>query len=321
MGMELPADRVPAGYATGEAVRKALFFLLVTLAAGSFSLVMTRKSFAGSLETLAEALDRQVGAWTTTGQDGTYDGETIYDYIDGAGEVYRAYNMRGCLSRRYAAAGEPDIVLDIFDMGSSEDAFGVFTHDRDGSPADVGQDALYRQGWLSFWKSRFFVSLYMERETPAAKETAFHLARAVASLIREEGRKPAILLGLPPQGLRDGSVRYLHHPMLLNYHYYLSDENILNLGEETDALLAMYSRDGKRARFLLVRYANPEKAKEACSRFLSHYLPEAEGKGPLRLENGKWADASLKGRFLAVVLEADSRSLAEDLLAEAKACP
>jgi hypothetical protein len=139
MGMEFPADRVPAGYATGEAVRKALFFLLVTLAAGWFSLVMTRKYFAGSLETLAEALDRQVGAWTATGQDGTYDGETIYDYIDGAGEVYRAYNMRGCLSRRYAAAGEPDIVLDIFDMGSSEDAFGVFTHDRDGSPADVGR--------------------------------------------------------------------------------------------------------------------------------------------------------------------------------------
>ena len=305
----------------GETVKKALFLLLVTLASGWFSLLMTRKSFADSLATMAEALDRQVGAWNATGQDGTYDGETIYDYIDGAGEVYRAYNMQRCLSRSYTAAGEPAIVLDIFDMGSSEDAFGVFTHDREGKPANVGQDALYRQGWLSFWKSRFFVSLYMERETPAAKEAAFHLARAVASLIREEGRKPAILLGLPPKGLRDRSVRYLHHPMLLNYHYYLADENILNLGKETDALLATYSRDGKRARFLLVQYPNPGKAKEACSRFLAHYLPEAEGKVPLRLENGKWAAASLKGRFLAVVLESDSRSLAEDLLGEAKACP
>jgi len=306
----------------GEAVKKTLFLLLVTLAAGWFSLLMTRKSFGASLETLAESLDRQVGAWAATGQDGTYDEETIYDYIDGAGEVYRAYNMQGCLSRTYTAAGgEPAIVLDIFDMGSSEDAFGVFTHDRDGKPATVGQDALYRQGWLSFWKNRFFVSLYMERETPAAKEAAFRLARAVASLIREEGRKPAILLGLPQKGLRDRSVRYLHHPMLLNYHYYLADENILNLGKETDALLAVYNRDGKRARFLLVQYPNPEKAKAACSRFLAHYLPEAGGKGPLRLENGKWAATSLKGRFLAVVLEADSRSLAEDLLGEAKACP
>ncbi len=305
----------------GEAVKKALFLLLVTLMAGWFSPLMKRKSFADSLETLAGALDREAGAWSATAQDGTYDGETIYDYIDGAGEVYRAYNMRGCLSRSYTAVGEPAIVLDIFDMGSSEDAFGVFTHDRDGKPVEVGRDALYRQGWLSFWKSRFFVSLYMERETPAAKETAFHLARVVASLIGEEGREPAILLRLPPKGLQDRSVRYLHHPMLLNYHYYLADENILNLGEGTDALLAMYNRDGKGARFLLVQYPNPKKANEAHGRFLAHYLPDAEGKAPVLLENGKWAAASMKGRFLAVVLEADTRSLAGDLLEDATAGP
>lgn len=302
-------------------MKKALFLLVVYLTAGTVSLVMTRKSYADSLEALAAALAREAGAWNAQGRDSTYDRETIYDYIDGAGEVYLAYNMRGCLSRRYTATGEPTIVLDIFDMGSSEDAFGVFTHDRDGNPADVGQEGLYRQGWLSFWKGRFFVSLYMERETVAAKEAAFRLARAVDALIGEEGPKPPILSSLPPEGLQERSVRYLHHPMLLNYHYYLSDENLLDLGRETNALLASYCRDGKRARFLLVRYPNPKRAIEAHKKFLGHYLPEAEGTTAILLENGKWSAASRKGGLLAVVLEADSRPLAEGLLKEVSTGP
>ncbi len=299
-------------------MKKALLLLLIQLAAGSFPLFMTRQSFADSLEAVAASLARRAGAWTAQEKDGRYDRETIFDYINGAGEVYRAYNMRGCLSRRYTAAGEPAIVLDVFDMGSSRDAFGVFTHDRDGKPLKVGQEGLYRPGWLSFWKGRFFVSIYMERETAAAKEAAFRLAKAVDSLIGQEGEKPPVLRKLPPGGLEDRIVRYLRHPMLLNYHYYLSDENLLDVGEETDVLLASYRRDGKAAQLLLVRYPDPERAQGAHEAFRSQYLPEARKEGAVRLENGKWSATSRTGNYLAVVLEADSRQLAEGLLEEVK---
>ena len=39
------------------------------------------------------------------------------------------------MARRFHKDGKPDIVVDAFDMGSSEDAFGVFTHDLDGEDA------------------------------------------------------------------------------------------------------------------------------------------------------------------------------------------
>ena len=299
----------------------AFFLLLVFSTTGTLSLLFARQSLADTLEVLSSVLPRQTGPWNAQDPDSTYDAETIFDYIDGAGEVYRAYNMRRCLSRRYTAEDAPAIVLDIFDMGSSADAFGVFTHDRDGKPVNAGQEGLYRPGWLSFWKGRFFVSIFMERETEAAKEAAFALARAVDSLIGERGPKPQILGKLPPGGLEDQSVRYLHHPMLLNSHYYLSDENLLNLGPETDALLASYRREGKRARLLLAWYPGVEKAREAFRKFLALYLPEGGGKGAVRLENGRWSAAAVKGRLLAVVLDAESRSLAEDLLKEMESLP
>ena len=282
---------------------------------------MTSKSYADSLDGLQAILPDQINGWERISKDRFFDNITIFDYIDGAGEVYRAYNMRRCLSRRYDRNNGPSIVMDIFDMGSSEDAFGVFTHDQDGESLDVGQGALYRPGWLSLWKGRFFVSIYAEEETTASQEAVRQLGKVVAALIKTQGPTPSILLNLPSEDLQPRSVRYLHHHNVLNYHFYLADGNILNLGPQTHTALASYKRGKESARLLLVMYPNLEKAKIALESFLNNYLPEADSKGMALLENGKWCAATLKGKLVAVVLEADSQEFAKRLLTRVKVTP
>ncbi len=288
----------------------------MTIFIGGFSLLMIQESYADPLQTLHAALPKQIQGWRAEPDDRFFDDETIFDYIDGAGEVYRAYNMRKCLSRRYTTPNGPPIVLDIFDMRSSEDAFGVFTHDQDGESVDVGQGGLYRSGWLSFWKDRFFVSIYMEEESAATENALRGLAKAVASLISHEGPKPKILSLLPQKGLLPRTTRYLHHPILLNYHFYLADENILNLGPHTKAALADYRQGQENARLLLVQYPERGKAAKAHRSFLKTYLPEADSKRPVLLENARWSAAALKGKLLVIVLEADSQQLAQRLIKE-----
>jgi len=297
--------------------KRRLLFLIAILTCG-LPLLMTEKSHADPLEVLHAALPNQIEGWRAEPNDRFFDNETIFDYIDGAGEVYRAYNMRKCLSRRYTKPNGPPIVLDIFDMRSSEDAFGVFTHDQDGEDLDLGQGSLYRSGWLRFWMDRFFVSIYMEEESAGAEKAVRELAKAVASRIPGEGPKPRILLRLPSKGLESKTVRYLHHHIVLNYHFYLADENILNLGPDVRAALAKYQRGSENAWLLLVEYPDTGKATKAHGNFLKYYLPEADSISPVLLENGKWYAAALKGKLLAIVLEADSRQLADSLLKEVK---
>ncbi len=258
-------------------------------------------------------LPKQIAGWTAEPADRLYDPTTIFEYIDGAGEVYRAYNMRSCLSRRYENPQGPAIVLDIFDMGSPDDAFGVFTHDADGEVVPIGQDGRFRPGWLNFWKHRYFVSVYAEEETQAAAEAVKELGRRVASGIPQEGKRPKIVDLLPADGLDSKRIRYLHHPVVLNYHYYLSDENILNLTPETEAVLADYQRGEQHSRLLLINYPNQREAETAFTGFRRSYLPDADLSGTARLENQKWASAQIRDRLLIIVLEADSRRLAEAL--------
>jgi len=274
---------------------------------------MVSLSHADPLAELRVKLPSQINGWTAA-KDRFFDNKTIFSYINGAGEVYRAYNLQQCLSRRFSKPNQPAIILDIFDMGSAQDAFGVFTHDTEGEILNVGQDARYRPGWLSFWQYRYFVSIYMEEESTAAEKAVKELGRQVAARIGIKGSRPRILTQLPSMGLVAGSIRYLHHPVVLNYHYYLADENILNLKPHTDAVLAAYSHDTDQARLLIVAYPDPQTAEIALSGFLRHYLPDADPSGTTLLENGKWAAALTNRQMLAIVLEADTRSLAETLL-------
>ena len=296
-------------FPTGIQFSYLIFFMTIT-----FTLAMTRSSQADSLDDLRTRLPGQVKDWIAEPTDRIYNEKTIFHYINGAGEVYKAYNLRRCLSRRYRTPSGPVIILDIFDMGSSQDAYGVFTHDTDGEVINIGQDARLRPGWLSFWKHRFFVSIYLEEESAAAEKAVLELGRQVASAITAEGAKPGLLLMLSPVGLDAKNIRFLHHPIILNYHFYLSDQNILNLSPETDAVFATYQQNNEKARLLLVDYGDPDTAKKALTSFLKHYLPDADQTGTARLENGKWASARVKGPLLAAILEADSRRLAENLL-------
>lgn len=263
---------------------------------------------------LGNLLPQEINGWEAKEKDKLYDPQTIFDYIDGAGEVYRSYNFRLLLARRFSKSGQPDLVADLFEMASSKDAFGVFTHDLEGEDAGVGRGSTYKGGLLSFWKGRFFVSLYAEEETKDAKEALFALGDKVASSIEEEGEKPDIVVLLPEEALVEKSVHYFHNHLILNYHFYVSDENILLLDQETEAALGTYKEDNEKSYLLVVRYLDPSKASQAFQNFLKIYMPDAKEMGLVQTEDGKWTAARLKKDILVILFNGSSANYAKGLL-------
>ncbi len=263
---------------------------------------------------LGNLLPREINGWEAKEKDKLYDPQTIFDYIDGAGEVYRSYNFKLLLARRFSKEGQPDIVADLFEMASSKDAFGVFTHDLEGEDAGVGRGSTYKGGLLSFWKGRFFVSLYAEEETKDAKEALFALGKEVAYSVEEEGEKPDIVALLPEEALVGKSVHYFHNHMILNYHFYVSDENILLLDQETEAALGTYREDNEKYYLLVVHYPDASKASQAFQNFLKIYMPDAKEMGLIKTEDGKWTAARLKQDILVVLFNGPSANYAKGVL-------
>jgi hypothetical protein len=261
-------------------------------------------------------LPQQVLGWKTDGPDKVFTRRTIFDYMDGGGEIYLAYDFKRLRAREYAKADAPRIVAEVYQMASSRDAYGIFTHDMDGQPVSVGQMALYSAGLLRFWKDRFFVRLQAEDETPEVKNALMTLGNRIASGIPQEGRTPPLLMALPPQDLIQSSIHYFHTSVSLNVHYFLDVSNLLNLNSKTEAILAHYQQGSGKPYLLIVRYPKPGEAEAAFEQFSMAYLREAPTGNAVfyKLEKGQFAGGRRKERTLLLVFEAGSRESAEELV-------
>jgi hypothetical protein len=276
-------------------------------------LVLTTEPTVPDIQKLAAFIPPTIGPYVSEA-DQTFDAESIFDYIDGAGEVYRSYNMKLLVARRFHKDGKPDIVVDLFDMGSPEDAFGVFTHDLDGENAGIGQGSNYKAGLLSFWKDRYFGSVYAEEETAETKGLVFELGRRIAGAIPGLGERPDLLRHLPPDGLDTGRVRFFHNHSVLNYHFFVADTNILLLDQKTDAVLADYGSKGDRSKVFVAAYEDGGSAAKAGASFARAYMPEAAEKGIVKTENGKWTAVRVQDRYVVIVFDMIAERAATDRL-------
>ncbi|MFW6107350.1 MAG: DUF6599 family protein [bacterium] len=262
----------------------------------------------------------EVDGWHTEGAMQTYGRDTVFEYMDGAGELYLAYDFRRVRVQRYRKPDAPSIVAEAYEMSTSQDAYGVFTHDPEGEDVGVGQGNAYAVGLLRLWKGRYFFRILAERDTPQAKAAVVALARSLAEGL-PRGPRPALLDRLPSEDLDASSVRYFHTQVSLNSLYYLGDANFLHLSPRTEAALAVYRPDGEKMTLLVVRYPSSQQAKEAYRDFDRVYVEDdVPAEWPLRIEaveDGRRVGALVKGDFLALVFDAPSRQACERLLREA----
>jgi len=103
----------------------------------------------------------KIGSYQSDGKDEFYDRQTTFRYMDGVAELYRSYGFKLLMVRRYAKADPPPIIVETFDMSSSEDAFGVFSYETGDEDVEIGQGPDFGGGLLRFWKGKFFVNAYM----------------------------------------------------------------------------------------------------------------------------------------------------------------
>ena len=299
-----------------ELKRKALIFSVLLLA-GELAIggaVFSADKDGKKME-MKKLFPLKIGNYQSDGKDEFYDRQTTFRYMDGAAELYRSYGFKLLMVRRYMKEKHPPIIVEAFDMSSSEDAFGVFSYETGDEEVGIGQGSDFGGGLLRFWKGRFFINVYAEQEAPSTKKDVLDLGRTLADSIKQEGKKPKLINLLPNENLIERSIRYFHLHQSLNYHYFVSHQNILRLKERTHALLSTYVSQVEGKTFLLlIQYPSQTLAKEALQSFAKAYMPESSSLKMIKTENGRWTTAQCYKKYVTVVFDAPSKERAEALI-------
>jgi hypothetical protein len=259
----------------------------------------------------------QAGDWRLESKPESYQGDSIFAYMDGAGEVYRMYDFQILWVATYTNPAHPDITAEIFDMGIPQDAYGIFLHSRDNDTTSlgIGQGSAFHGGVLMFWRNMYYVNIVPEELTTEAENASREIGSMIADSIGEDGEKPELVDFLPNQGMINGSLRYFHLFTTLNYHYYLADSNILNLDTNTNVALARY--EPGQTYMVLISYLDDQNAYNALKHFADDYLPEAF-EGAYETQKDHWTAMDKYQRYLIIVFDAQTREDARKLIDEVK---
>lgn len=310
---------------------------VVLLCIGILSLPAITPVFA--LATLAEnskgspmdvTLPKSVGGWTLSGPAKTVEPKSIFDYMDGAGELYLGYRFKFLEVYEYTKPGESDILVELYWMDSPDDAYGLLSGDWGGDAVDLASvpgrttssivRALYGAGLLRIWSDNLYSRVMANQESDASKEAVLAMGKGIVAG-RPEPMTPRLIQALPQAVgsqfvLRVDRTVYLRSHLVLNSVYFLSSENLLDLGPDCELAAAAYRRNSrgdssKQVRVLLVRYPGEAAARNALAHFKRSYLSgkssATENRGVVSIEDG-WAGFILSGRGLGLVFEAPDDS-------------
>ena len=262
-------------------------------------------------------LPEEIDGWRKAGSE-IYTPDDLYRYINGGAELFISFQFKRLISQPYARDDGAEIRFDVFDMGSAASAFGIFSHSRESIDSFVAPDveSEYASGLLHFWKGPYYATLLAYPETESKKALVRQLAVHIAAQIDEESRRPAVVSLFPETHLVPYSVRYFRHHAWLNDYHHFANENLLRLGDGTEAAMAKYRpiADAPKPTILLaVWYPTPAAAEDAKLAFKTALLPAAEA--DLQQEDdGGWLGCLRVDDLVIVVADAPDRETATNLL-------
>lgn len=224
-------------------------------------------------------LPRQVEQWTRPDSAQTVTAQTLFDYMDGAGELYLGFRFDSLQVVEYTAADTYSLLVEIYYMHESDDAFGLLSLDPEGERIDWGAAphesspyALYGAGLLRLWAGPVYARVMAFQETETARRAVLELGRVIASQC-PSAQPPELLREVQPL-FPNFSAKYFRSHLVLNSFFYLASQNILDLDPSVEGI---YAGEGQ-MRVLLLRYPQAGRAAAAAQDFLSSYLPDHPGR-------------------------------------------
>lgn len=250
-----------------------------------------------------------------------YAPANLYTYIDGGCEVYLAHKFNELFTFHFEKPGAPDIIADIFDMGSKEDAYGVYHHDiREGKDGGIGEESEITENALFFWKGKYFVSVIAFDSGEEVIRNVGIAAHSIADGIPPDDKALWFRNVFTGAGVMKEPVKYFHHQHCLENLYFLADENLLDLNEDTDCVFGKlfgekFSPD-RTVKALLIRYKDKESAEKAFKHFHKVLFPEVKFGNFMEFEivDGLYSGCILEGNYIICAFEVENRDIVKDFL-------
>ncbi len=203
------------------------------------------------------------------GDPGTYLPESLFEYIDGAADVYLSYEFEELATLTYDGGENQSLSIDVYRHSDLRSAFGIYSQEKpqQGRFVRIGTQGYYEKGVLNFFHGRYYVKLVGFYLGEDDEKTLTEAAAAIAERLGGEPAFPKALGCFPSEGKVANSERFLA-------------QDVLGHGFLHSAYAADYEVNGSSVRVFLIEGKDENDANE----MLQKYLELAQAGGPVIVE-------------------------------------
>lgn len=143
----------------------------------------------------------QIDGWTLTVTRTVYTRDNLWDLIDGAADLFLAYEFVDLTIGEYTQAHGTAVRVEVYRHASMEDAFGMYAAERqsDYSFISIGTQGYAEEGILNFLAGEFYVKLNTQGAGVEGSRALTQIAGRMARHLDRRSAWPEGLRLLPPQ--------------------------------------------------------------------------------------------------------------------------
>jgi len=202
--------------------------------------LMLAALFSGTVLFAGEGAFPEIKGWKLQVDKVVYNTDNLWEVINGAAELYLAYNFQELYQAVYSAGNEREVKVELYRHDTPVNTYGIYTAERmpDYTFIEMGVQGYTGEDILNFFTGCYYVKISSYGGNAVDEETLKSIAGKVSLSLDQQGSWPGEIFLFPAEGKLPWSDGYVASNFL-GYSFFRS------------AFTARYSATGEFTLFII----------------------------------------------------------------------
>jgi hypothetical protein len=199
----------------------------------------------------------EIAGWKQSGEIQTFTPKTLFEYINGAADLYIMYDFQELKVAEYKNEKKASVTVEIYEHKTPAHAFGIYSQERlpNANFIDIGAQGYTENDVLNFLIGPCYVKMTSYHTGPEDREILLTFAKKISENLGVKGTLPAVLSSFPEEAKKKNSEKFINRDFL-GYSFLHS------------AFTADYELSGKKFKLFVIEGVDREDCREMVEKYL-----------------------------------------------------
>ena len=244
----------------------------------------------------------KVEGWQQEEKPQVFSPETLYEYINGAADLYLSYEFQELEVGEYKGEKKAAVTVEVYRHKDPTQAFGIYSQERlaQAKFLDIGAQGYQEPMVLNFVAGPYYVKINGYETGPDDEKILLTFARKVEGSLGEKSSLPTRLSSFPSEGKMVNSEKFIF-------------KNFLGYSFFHSGYTADYELSGKKFKIFVMEGKDPADCRSMMEKYLNQVgEPDKRAvEGPFRLKDPYHGAVDLvwKGKYIWGILNLEDPDL------------